>query len=150
MFLSWISQLVWWFQQNPTLSPFNPRPSNDNFSFRNCSFIAVTIFVYLSTAREGQLCASYCFHVNQRKKTWVSWLSVSIIIIITVFWNILDNSLKNWKQSLNTLTFYTIIILINLLILILDSDSEKYLEFKLPYWIYLLRLFKKPFAWYSW
>ena len=54
--------------------------------------------------------------------------------------------MKNWKQSLNTLTFYTIIILINLLILILDSDSEKYLEFKLPYWIYLLRLFKKTFC----
>ena len=31
-------------------------------------------------------------------------------------------------------------------ILILDSDSGKYLEFKLPYWIYLFRLFKKTFC----
>ena len=31
-------------------------------------------------------------------------------------------------------------------ILILDSDSGKYLEFKLPYWTYLFRLFKKTFC----
>ena len=52
--------------------------------------------------------------------------------------------MKNWKQSLNTLKFNNIIIYLP--ILILDSDSGKYLEFKLTYWIYLSRLFKKTFC----
>ena len=52
--------------------------------------------------------------------------------------------MKNWKQSLNTLKFNNI--MIYLPILILESDSGKYLEFKLPYWIYLLRLFIKTFC----
>ena len=52
--------------------------------------------------------------------------------------------MKNWKQSLNTLKFNNIILYLP--ILILDSDSGKYLEFKFPYWIYLLRLFKRTFC----
>ena len=52
--------------------------------------------------------------------------------------------MKNWKQSLNTLKLNNIFIYLP--ILILDSDSGRYLEFKLPYWIYLLRLFRKTFC----